>query len=264
MLSSPWSWSPQSVQLVGWGWDAPVECLRFQMVNILGRHPCMNHWLSDIWCLVGERWTMHRSGGQSCPIGVALYSYWGHLVSVAKGGHERDRESEGEEIEISDLQMWEIDLHGRALLPPEYSRSGWRLVQVELLPLAALRSPPPASRSRCSEECQRDLNDGSILPNSISMKTQCYLRDDSILPQVWLNIVSQWWLNVTSRGGRRPLDPISRFPHQQQACKSFCEYCYIFEISRICQMLKTITSSRPANYLAILPWSHLRSVLTSI
>ena len=91
MLSSPWSWSPQSVQLVGWGWDAPVECLRFQMVNIFGRHPCMNHWLSDIWCLVGERGTMHRSGGQRCPIGVALYSYWGHLVSVAKGGHERVR-----------------------------------------------------------------------------------------------------------------------------------------------------------------------------
>ena len=64
---------------------------------------------------------------------------------MAKVGHERGG---SEEIEIC---KFEIDLHGRALLPPE-DRGGWRLVQVELLSFAALCSPPYAARPRCPEE----------------------------------------------------------------------------------------------------------------
>ena len=54
------------------------------------------------------------------------------------------------------------DLHGRALLPPE-DRGGWRLVQVELLPLAALCSPSPAPRSRCPGGGGGEPNKSSML-----------------------------------------------------------------------------------------------------
>ena len=121
----------------------------------------------------GGQCILHRSpGGQSCPIGVALY-----LHSATGIGGKRWYREEGH-VKLSDLQMW-CDLHGRALLPPE--DRGDRRLQVELLPLAALRPPPPAARPAWPEKV--------FHLKSISRR-----------------------LRITSTAGKQPPDPISRFP----------------------------------------------------